>query len=106
MKDSPFGFSYSWSDLQAVRLLAYSSFGAQIVGSLLGFLVAPFPDMFERIWFGGASITFPAFLVGLWLEAQFHPGNITENKVMVRRMGLISAALSAASVALYVGRAQ
>lgn len=105
MKETPFSFSYSWGDLLAVRLLTYSIFGAQIAGGLVGLLSAPFSDHFERFWFGGAVVTFPAFLLGVLLQARIYPGTLGENRVMVRRMGLIACALSAASVALYVGRA-
>lgn len=100
MKESPFGFEYTWADLQPVRALALIVFGTQIVGGLAGFAFPRFPEWFESMWFGAAIATFPAFLVGLAVQSKLRPGSIAENRVMVRRFGLIALALSAFAVAM------
>ena len=100
MKDSQFGFEYSWSDLRPVRALAVVVFGAQMLGATLGLLLPRFPHWFESMWFGGALVTFPAYLVGLVVQSRLKPGSLTENKVMVRRLGLIAALLTVFAVAM------
>ncbi len=100
MKESQFGFEYSWADFQPVRALALIVFGAQIVGGLVGFVYPQFPEWFESMWFGAAICTFPAFVVGLAVQARLKPGSIAENRIMVRRMGLIALALSAFALAM------
>ena len=94
MKESQFGFEYSWSDLQPVRALAVTVVVAQICGGLLGLFFAPQETAFVKLWFGAALATFPAFFAGLVIQAKLRPGSIGENMVMVRRLGLIAALLS------------
>lgn len=100
MKESQFGFQYSWADLQPVRALAVIVFGAQIAGALAGLAFPQFPRWFESLWFGAAIATFPAFLVGLVVQSRLRPGSLTENRTMVRRFGLISLFLSAFALAM------
>jgi hypothetical protein len=100
MKESQFGFEYSWSDLRPVRALAVTVVVVQICGGLLGLFFAPQLKVFLRLWIGGALATFPAFLAGLAIQANLHPGSIGENLVMVRRLGLIAALLSLAGAFL------
>lgn len=100
MKESQFGFEYTWADLQPVRVLATTVFGAQIAGAILGFWLGTNSNLFVNIWFGGAVATFPAFLVGLALQARLRPGSLTVNLVMVRRFGLIAFALTIIALAM------
>jgi hypothetical protein len=101
MKESQFGFEYSWSDMQAVRVLSRTVFTAQILGVILGFLFQRFPgEWFESVWFGAAVATFPAYLVGLVAQARCYPGSISANATMVRRLGLIALFLSTIAFAM------
>jgi hypothetical protein len=102
MKESQFGFQYSWADLQPVRALTVVVGGAQIAGALAGLAFPQFPDWFESLWFGAAIATFPAFLVGLAVQSRLSPGSLAENRVMVRRLGLIALFLSAFALAMPV----
>jgi hypothetical protein len=100
MKESQFGFEYTWEDLQPVRALALIVFGVQIAGGLAGLAFPQFPRWFESMWFGAAIATFPAFLVGLVVQSKLSPGSISENRTMVRRLGLIALFLSAFAIAM------
>jgi len=103
MKESPFGFEYSWEDLQPVRALFVTSLVAQFLGAAAGLLLAVFPSRFECVWAGGALATFPGFLIGLALQAYLRPGSIGANVVMVRRLGLIALVLSLAVFVVPLG---
>ena len=94
MKESQFGFEYSWEDLQPIRPLAVTVFAAQIVGALLGLWASVYPSWFANLWAGGALATLPSFLLGLLIQSQFNPASLTEHRVMVRRLGLIALVLS------------
>ena len=94
MKESQFGFEYTWADLQPVRALAVVVLCAQVIGAVLGLLPPRFPHWFESLWFGGALATFPAFLVGLGVQARLKPGSLGQNKILVRRLGLVAALLT------------
>lgn len=94
MRESQFGFEYSWADLQPIRALVVVVLVAQLVCMLLGLVYAPHADWFHRLWYGGAAATFPAFAIGLVVQSRVRPGSIGQNIVMVRRLGLIAAALS------------
>jgi hypothetical protein len=100
MKESQFGFEYSWADMKPIRALSVIVLGAQVLGCVAGLLLAPFPKWFDSLWFGGAVGTLPAFLVGLLVQSRLRPGSVRENEVMVRRLGLIAAALTAFAVAM------
>ena len=100
MKESQFGFSYSWSDLQPVRALVVTVGAAQVLGAIIGLAVPRFPDWFESLWFGAAVATFPAFLIGLAIQVRIKPGSLSENKVMVRRLGLIAVFLTVIAFAM------
>jgi hypothetical protein len=102
MKESQFGFEYSWADLKPIRVLMVTIITAQLLGGAVGLLVPRFPGWFESFWFGGAVATFPAFLLGAVIQAQVRPGSLSENKVMVRRLGLIAALLTAIAFAMPV----
>ena len=100
MKETPFGFEYTWADLQPVRALAITVFVSQIAGAIAGLSLHRFPQWFESLWFGGAVATFPAFLIGLAIQSKVKPGSLTQNKVMVRRLGLIAALLTVFAFAM------
>jgi hypothetical protein len=100
MRESRFGFQYSWADLQPVRALAVTVVAAQFAGAVAGFLFPRFAHWFESLWFGGALATFPAFLLGLVVQATVKPGSLSANVVMVRRLGLVAALLSGFAVAM------
>ena len=102
MKESQFGFEYTWSDLKPVRWLAVIVVAAQVVGLAVGLAFPRFPNWFQSMWFGGALATFPAFLMGLFVQARQQPGSISANAVMVRRLGLIAALLSVFALAMPV----
>lgn len=94
MRESPFGFEYTWEDLQPIRTLAVIAFAFQIGGALFGLWVARYPQWFANLWAGGAVATFPGFVVGFVAQKLKAPESVVENKVMVRRFGLIAAVLS------------
>lgn len=100
MKESQFKFEYSWADLQPIRGLALTVFIAQTAGAVLGLLFPRFPFWFESLFFGGAIVTFPAFLIGLAFQARLYPGSISENKVMVRRCALIAFGTTVFAIAM------
>lgn len=94
MQESQFGFEYTWADLQPIRPLVLVVLVAQLVCMVIALVYAPHVEWFHRLWFGGAVATFPAFVVGLFVQSWLRPGSIGPNIVMVRRLGLIAAALS------------
>lgn len=100
MKESLFGFEYTWADLQPIRALTVVVIMGQIIGGALGVLIPPFSDWFKNVWFGGAVVTFPAFLLGLGVQARVKPGSIKENCVMVRRFALVAAFLTVIALAV------
>ena len=94
MRESQFGFEYSWDDLQPIRLLALTVAGSQIAGAILGLWVSVYPSWFANLWAGAALATFPSFLVGLLLQFWVNRASLSEHRVMVRRLGLIALVLS------------
>lgn len=98
MEESQFGFSYNWSDLKPVRALAVTVVSAQAIGAVLGLLFFHHSSWIKDIWLGVAILMFPAFLVGLVLQSRIRPGSIGENKVMVRRLGMICMMLTLIAV--------
>ena len=97
MKESQFGFEYSWADLQPIRALFVTVLVAQIIGAAAGLFLSDSESWFLRLWFGGAVATFPAFVLGLVVQTRARPGSISENRVIVRRLGLIALLLSIAA---------
>ena len=94
MKENQFGFEYSWADLQSIRTLAVISFAFQIGGALFSLWLSHYVEWFSNLWAGGALATFPGFVVGLVAQRLKDPLSISQNKTMVRRLGLVAAALS------------
>ena len=94
MKDSQFGFQYSAEDLQPVRPLFVTVIVVQVIGALLGFWLAPFPTFHANVIAGGFSASFPGFLAGLLIQHRVNPAALQDNRVMVRRMGLIALLFS------------
>ncbi len=64
MKESQFGFEYSWADLQPIRLLMIVVISFQVGGGLLGLWVAHHSEWFSNLGAGGAVATFPGFRGG------------------------------------------
>jgi hypothetical protein len=96
MRESQFGFEYSWSDLKPVWPLALTVLIGQLGGAALGYYVAKNPSAFANIWAGGALATFPCFLIGILIQWLRNAAALNENRVMVRRLGLIALVLSLA----------
>jgi hypothetical protein len=71
MRESPFGFSYSWADLAPIRILAVSIFVGQVAGGAVQWVRSPYADWFLNIWTGGALGGFAGYLVGLLLPANY-----------------------------------
>jgi hypothetical protein len=104
MQESPFGFRYSWSDLQPVRPLMYCVLGSQLAGALCSWGLYNTPaDTFTKLWIGGALATFPGFLLGLAVQWQVRPAALSENATMIRRLGLIAMLLCVAAAAMLLG---
>ncbi|MFG6430259.1 hypothetical protein [Roseateles sp. LYH14W] len=100
MRETPFGFEYSWADLQPIRALSVVVVAGQVIGALGGWVYPRFPDWFESMWFGSALSTFPSFVVGLAVQAHDKPGSLSANKVMVRRFALVAALMSCFALAM------
>jgi len=94
MKESQFGFSYTWADVQPVRPLVVTVLVLQILGAIAGLVASVYPSWFANLWGGGALATFPGYLLGLLVQRQLNAERIREHIVMVRRMGLVSLALT------------
>lgn len=99
MRESQLGFEYTWADLQGIRALAITVILAQCAGMALGLFFAQQSTWLLRAWFGGALVTFPAFLIGLAIQSRAQPGSIKNNRILVRRLGLIALLLSAIAIA-------
>jgi len=100
MRESRFGFRYSWSDLQPIRALSIVAFAVQFVGVVLGYLFPRSPYWFESVWFGGAIATFPGFLLGLLVQYRYRPGSISANKLMVQRLGVVAGLFTLVALAM------
>lgn len=94
MKESQFGFEYSWDDLKPIRPLAVTALVGQLSGAGLSLLLPTYASTFANLWAGGAVATFPSFLLGLLIQHQLNPDAIRENRTMVRRFGLVALVLS------------
>ena len=103
MKESPFGFSYSWADMKPIRHLTVAVHCCQAIGALCGYLFGTNHDAFMRIWSGAALASFPGFLLGFVLQRIVRPSGISENRTMVWRLGAIALILTLAAI-LMVGR--
>ena len=106
MKESQFGFEYTWRDLQAIRPLTVTVYVAQIIGGISGLLLAPYVSWLGNLWAGAAIATFPSFLLGLLIQFRLDPVRIKENRVMVRRFGLVALALSLSVFVVPLGEYQ
>ncbi|MFL6713259.1 MAG: hypothetical protein ACJ8LN_10075 [Sulfurifustis sp.] len=94
MKESQFGFEYSWEDMRPIRPLVVTAFAVQIVGALFGIALSKYPSWFVNLWAGGALMTFPGFLLGLLVQWRINAERISEHRVMIRRVGLIALILT------------
>ncbi len=103
MNESQFGFEYSWQDLRPVRPLFLTLLTAQFAGIALGLVAArhlPFADAAAA---AGALASLPGYLLGLLVQLRAAPQRIGEHAVMVRRIGLVAAMLSAVGLYLLAG---
>lgn len=98
MKESPFGFEYDWEDLRPIHPLCISILVAQILGGVVGLSVNHFPNWLDNLWMGGASASFPGFLIGIPIQLRMLPGSIRDNYVMVRRGGMLALVFSVAGL--------
>jgi hypothetical protein len=73
---------------------------AQGLGAVIGLAIGYFTAWFENLWMGGAIATFPGFLMGLPVQVRARAEAIDENRVMVRRMGLVALVLTLAGIAM------
>ncbi len=94
------GFEYTRQDLEPVRPLYITLQITQVTGSVIGLYLDVYPDWYENICICGAIATFPGYIIGLGVQYGVKAERISENKVMVRRMGLISLLLSVAALVL------
>ena len=94
VKDSQFGFQYTREDLQPVRPMYTAMVVVQLIGALSGYLLAPFPTFQANVIAGGFAASFPGYLVGLLVQQLTNPAAIGDNRVMVRRIGLIALLFS------------
>ena len=90
MKESQFGFEYTWKDLEPIRPLVATVLVFQVIGAVIGLIVINHPTWFESLWAGGAFASFPGFMVGLYVQTKSRKEAIGENVVMVRRIGMIA----------------
>ena len=100
MRETEFGFRYTWADLAPIRGLVAFVFVVQLVGFAVGVFVHRYPSTFDSGWHGAAIATFPSFIVGLLLQLKLNRPSVTENKRMVWHMGLVAAALFAFALAM------
>ena len=75
MKESQFGFEYTWEDLQPVRTLVLCVLAFQIAGALLGLWIQNYGEWFSNLWAGGAIATLPGYLIGLIAQKTANPGS-------------------------------
>ena len=104
MKESQFGFEYTWSDLKHIKPLAITILVGQIAGAALGFYIAKYPSAFANIWAGGALATFPAFLLGLLVQLRSNRSSLAHHRVMFRRLGMIALLLFLAVFVMPLGK--
>jgi len=73
---------------------------AQVLGAACGLATEHFSAAFDNVWFGGAIATFPGFLAGLPIQTRVRPGSIAENRIMIRRMGMVALILTVAGATM------
>jgi hypothetical protein len=73
---------------------------AQVFGAVIGLAVGHFPGWFENLWIGGAIATLPGYLMGLPIQMRARAEAIDENRVMVRRIGLVALILTVAGITM------
>jgi hypothetical protein len=96
VKESQFGFEYTWADLKPIRALAVTVVVGQLVGAGVSVSMSTYASLFLNVWVGGALASFPSFLLGLLIQYRINPDAIRENRTMVRRVGLIALVISLA----------
>ena len=103
MKESRFGFEYDWGDLEPVRPLFVTVLIAQVIAAAFGLWLKVYPSWFDNVWAGAALATFPGFLIGLPIQYFLRPGSLSEHRVLVRRMSLVTLVLSLAVFVMPLG---
>ncbi|QWP77643.1 hypothetical protein J5226_04320 [Lysobacter sp. K5869] len=101
MRETPYGFHYSWSDLEPIRPLTLTVFATQLAGSALGYFGLPVESAFDRIWIGGAFATLPGYLAGCAVQYLVQPQRFDEHALMIKRFGGIAVALSVVALCVY-----
>lgn len=102
MRESQFGFSYSFADLWQVPILSGLVIAGELVGAAIGYFSLPSPDAFMRVWLGGVLALIPAYPLGLLLQWKLQPERLAANAVMVRRLGLIAALLGSVGLGMWL----
>lgn len=98
MRESQWGFSYSFSDMWQVPILSSLVIAGELGGAAIGYFSLPSPEAFTRLWLGGVLALIPAFPLGLLLQWKLQPERLAAHAVMVRRLGLIAALLVAVAL--------
>ncbi len=91
MRESPFGFEYSFAEIWQVPILTGALFAGQAVGAAVGCFALSLPDALQRLWVGAMLGMAPGYVLGGLLQWRLRPGPLAENALMVRRMGLVVA---------------
>lgn len=76
-----------------IRALVNSILALQIIGGILGVLILNQSDLLSKLWIGAAFGSFPGYLIGLYIQYRISHGSLSENIIMVRRIGLIALLL-------------
>lgn len=97
MRNSPIGFHYSWQDIKPVRPLFVTVLVAQAIGVFFAIANSIHTEWFDSLWAGAALATFPGYIIGLAVQSLIKASRLAENKVMVRRMGLVALVFTMAA---------
>jgi hypothetical protein len=98
MKNSWFEIDYAWPDTRSIRIVANIVSASQVLGGVVGLFIVSNPNWILRLWIGAAIVTFPAFLVGLTVQARAHPGILKEKMNEVIKLGLACLIFSVAAI--------
>lgn len=103
MKANGSGFDRDGGQFQPLRALSLVIAAAQCVGAGVSLWVGHYPSWFENLWFGGALVTFPGYLIGLAVQRHLNPNSLIVCRPLIRRMGLVSAVLTLAAFVVPLG---
>lgn len=99
-----FQIFYSWSDLKPIRSSIIITGIFQIIGSIIGWRYLTFPELFDKLWFGGVFLTLPGLLIGLVFLKHTSPDAIRNNALMVKHTIFVASLLTLGAVWLYFDR--